>query len=736
MILVQSHRQPLSGNRLVKISILFFFLVLTGIQLRAQEVDVSRSQVIEVIDGRKYYIHEIKPGQTVYSISKAYNITPDEIYKFNPDAKDLIKPSQMLKIPVWLVEREQKHQQEGEAAAKESRETESTEAAESKVSIHRVEKGETLYSIARKYNVRPEAIKDLNPEIVDILSPGQEVKVPVELAAGEPVRGQTQDNDTIILYEVQPGETLYRIAVDHDISVDDIIRMNPRVAEGLKAGDVIKLPRPLTTTIEKKSLAESGKNGFLKHKVEAGETLYSLSVRYSINIETLRHYNPQLADELKAGQVLKIPVDKAADGESTVFLPAEQEKDSLLFISGKDSLVKRCDSMNIKRSYRVALYMPLFLDHAGAIKLKDYEGEGKGWPEQEFKAFSYIHFYEGFKLALDSLEKQGLRADVFVYDTKGDAAVVKDLIRKDEFRTFDLIIGPFKPGLVQIVADAARPLSINVVSPVAYEMDAVIGNPHLIKLHPPVNYQIDRIVDFAAEQYRNANIIFVYSSTEKQAQLNKTVHKLLARKYGITDTVYPWHSIDYDKEGYGGVISKLKKGEHNVVFSMHKGEARINRLLTLLNGKREDYDITVFGSNTWEQYRSIESRYLDNLNYTSFTDFLVEYDDVRVKGFIRKFTDEYKTWPHRAAFKGFDVGYYFMKALFNYGTSFEYCMNRMDVFTMHNRFYFRKWETNAWQNSWMNIYQYRDFKRVNLVRDFITPDSGEKEPPLESSARD
>ncbi len=736
MILVQNHRLPLNGNKLVKASILFLFLILSGIQSRAQEVDVSRSQVVEIIDGRKYYIHEIKSGQTVYSISKAYNVSPEEIYKFNPDAKDVIKPSQMLKIPVWLVERGQQLQQEGGPGAQEADEQQGSEGTEKKISIHKVEEGETLYAIARRYNVRPEAIKALNPGMVDILSEGQKIKVPVEFATGRAVRVQTNDKDSIIIYKVQPGETLYRIAVDHHISVDDIIRMNPRVAEGLKAGDVIKLPRSVSVDEKKTDPAAREKNGFLKHSVEAGETLYSLSVQYSISIESLKQYNPQLQDGLKVGQLLKIPVDKPPFEESIVILPEQQEKDSLLFIREKDSLVKRCDSLNIKRSYRIALYMPLFLDHTGAIRLKDYEGKGKGWPEQEFKAFTYIHFYEGFKLALDSLEKQGLRAEVFVYDTKGDAGVIKNLIRQDEFRTFDLIIGPFKQELVQIVVDAARPLSINVVAPVSYEMNSVIGNPHLIKLHPPVNYQIDRIVDFADDHYRNANIIFVYSASEKQTQLSKTIQQLLARKRGITDTVYPWSSIDYDKEGYGGVISKLKEGEHNVVFSLHKGEARINRLLTMLNGKREDYDITVLGSNTWEQYRSIESRYLNNLNYTSFTDYLVEYDDIRVKAFIRKFTAEYKTWPHRAAFKGFDVGYYFMKALLNYGTNFEYCMNRMDVFTMHNRFHFRKWETNAWQNSWINVYQYRNYKRVNLVRDFISPDTGEMQPPVEGSARE
>lgn len=739
MILVQNHRQPSNGNKLkicFLIPVLVFFLV-SGNLMAQEEVKVNRSKVIEKIDGKKYYIHEIKKGQTVYSIAKAYNVTTEQIYMYNPDAKEMVQPSQMLKIPVDLVEKNRelqredtgsgiKHQQEQKVVTNDK--ILRTDLSGRKIILHEVQPKETLYSLSREYGTTVKAIKNLNPGLVDILEKGQKIKIPTKKKL---TIVQTTDNlpDSIRLYKVKKGETLYRIALDHNIEVEDIIKLNPGVAaKGLKAGSIIKLPKKSREAKDAGKYADKGtpKDGFLKHKVKPGETLYSLSMRYAIGIEELKKHNPILKDGLKSGQILNIPVDKKKREESALVLPGKKILDSLAFIKQEDTTLVPCDSIDIKRKYKIALFIPLNLDHSSEIRVKNYYSEG--WPEQKFTSFAHIHYYEGFLLALDSLEKSGMSAEIVVYDTKASPAHVSNIVAKPSFKTFDLVFGPFDDKALDIVVDEAMKYSINVISPVSYDMSSVNGHPNLIKLFPPANYQIDQIIDFVAEHHKLKNIVFVYSSEKEKNLLKSSLQPKLAIKLGIRDSIYPWKVINYETQGYSAVISSLSKEKSNLLFCMHKGEAKINRFITRLNGKREDYDITVLGSNKWEAYQSIESKYLNNLKYTTFTDFLIDYDDIRVKKFVREFTDRYKTWPHQDAFKGFDAGYYFLNALFNYGVNFQYCMNNIDVFTMHNDFTFKQWESNAWQNYSLNIYQYRDYKRVNLVRDFKTPGVGELSP--------
>lgn len=738
MILVQNHQQPLNGSKL-KIcfltTVLVFFFV--SVNLMAQtDMKVNRSQVIEKIDGKKYYIHEIKEGQTVYSIAKVYNVSSEQIYQYNPDAKEVIQPSQMLKIPVALVEKNDKLQRESHDALSEQQKNKlvttdkvlRTDLSGKKIVLHEVKPKETLYSLSKVYGTTVKAIKDLNPGLVDILENGQKIKIPTKKKLAIV---QTADNlpDSIRLYKVKKGETLYRIALNHNIEVEDIIKLNPGVAaKGLKAGSIIKLPKKSGQAKDAGKYADQGikKDGFLKYKVKQGETLYSLSMQFSISIDDLKKYNPALKEGLKAGQILNIPVDKKKSKKSSLVLPRKKIMDSLAFIKQEDTMLVPCDSIDIKQKYKIALFVPLNLDHSGEIRVKNYYAEG--WPEQKFKAFAHIHYYEGFLLALDSMEKAGMNAEVVVYDTKMSPAHVKNIVSKPSFKTFDLIFGPFNDQALKIVVDKAKKSSINVVSPVSYDMSNVKEHPNLIKLFPPANYQIDQIIDYVANNHRLKNIVFVYSTEKEKNLLRSSLQPKLAIKLGIRDSIYPWKVINYEAQGYEAVKNSLSKEKSNLLFCMHKGEVKINQLITRLNGLREEYDITLLGSNTWESYQSIERVYFNNLKYTTFTDFLIDYDDIRVKRFVRKFTNRYKTWPHKDAFKGFDTGYYFLNALFNYGVNFQYCMDNIDVFTMHNDFSFKQWKSNAWQNYSLNIYQYRDFKRVNLMRSFITPETGELSP--------
>ena len=725
MILVPNHRLLLSGNSRLISSLLVILIILSlSFQLTAQnEKSIKQSDVIENIDGRKYYIHEVKPGHTVYSIAEAYDISPKDIYNYNPEAKKVIEPSQMLKIPVSLVDGRELEPDEKE---KEGASSKQKSFSEKKIKEHLVKEKETLYSLARKYNTSVSRLKELNPNTVDILEKGQKIKVPArkKRQSSTSSKEKISKNDSLILYEVEKGETLYRIAANHDISVDTIIKMNPGVADGLEAGTVIKLPRQKKSSEETDKtvkVKEDTSKNYIEHTVSEGETLYNLSMQYSISIDELKKHNPQLKDGLKAGQVLQIPVkSRQHEEEQFVFLKEKKLLDSLIYGRERDTMIN-CDSVAMKKSYNIALFVPLYLDKMESIKVSDYNEPG--WPEKNIRSFSYIHFYEGFMQALDSLKKQGFKADVYVRDTKADTGVVKDLVNKPEFKSYDLIFGPFRDEALEMVVEKAKPHSINVVSPVSYAMSIVKGNDHLFKLFPPKNYQINRIMEYVADKHREDNLIFVHGSSKGQKQLKNKTQNVLNQKLGISDSARPYKTVISDTLAYKKVKDYLDKSKPNFIFCTHKGEVRINKLVNKLNGVRDDYEIVLFGSNAWESYSSIESKYLNNLKYTSFTEYLIDYSDVRVKKFVNIFTEKYKTWPNKMAFKGFDAAYYFLNGLYYYGEKFPYCLQNMDVFTMHNDFNFKQRKNNAWQNSKIIIYQYRNFKRENLTRNLIQQDT-------------
>jgi membrane-bound lytic murein transglycosylase D len=110
---------------------------------------------------------------------------------------------------------------------------------------HEVEKGDTLSAVAKRYNTTPEAIRDVNGLRKNRLSPGKHLLIPVDIS------GKTQDVASLmpeqsgkrqqILYRVRRGETLWKIARDHNVSVTDIKEWNPGLGKTVRSGRKIKL---------------------------------------------------------------------------------------------------------------------------------------------------------------------------------------------------------------------------------------------------------------------------------------------------------------------------------------------------------------------------------------------------------------------------------------------------------------------------------------------------------------
>lgn len=180
---------------------------------------VKKSKKTEVVEGKKYYIHTVERGQTLYAISKAYDLTVNDILLENPDAMNGIKPGQTLKIPF---------------DKKASITTVAVPDTSKKFIIHKVEAGQTVYSIAKKYNVTELQIYDNNPDARFGLKIGSELKIPN--AAG--VDNSTTVNPDTTKKDSVPSvmKDVYNIAIMapfqlwniNNIEPDDIVLENQK----------------------------------------------------------------------------------------------------------------------------------------------------------------------------------------------------------------------------------------------------------------------------------------------------------------------------------------------------------------------------------------------------------------------------------------------------------------------------------------------------------------------------
>lgn len=170
---------------------LFLFFTLILFSCHAQQ-PIKKSKKTETVKGKKFYIHTIEKGETLYSLSKAYEVSGNEIVVENPELIDGLKPGMKVRIPF-----------------KDESKKVNTDPSAFTGPVHVVVKGETMYSLCKKYDVRPEELVQLNPELKDGLKLGQIVRLPDRFEKPRP----TAKADTLVQKPFVKDTGDYKVAL-------------------------------------------------------------------------------------------------------------------------------------------------------------------------------------------------------------------------------------------------------------------------------------------------------------------------------------------------------------------------------------------------------------------------------------------------------------------------------------------------------------------------------------------
>lgn len=187
------------------------------------------SQGTRIIDGKKFTVHVVEQGQTLFALSRVFAVPVDELLKTNPEARDGLRSGQELLIPqAAVVKKEARHApgllKDGELK-------------------HMVAKKETLFGVAKRYGLDVNDVLERNPELINGLREGMEVIIPVKTeAASDPVM-RPADASHLIDHVAQPGETLFSLGQRYGVRPEEIARANGGLIEGLRAGATVRIPQ-------------------------------------------------------------------------------------------------------------------------------------------------------------------------------------------------------------------------------------------------------------------------------------------------------------------------------------------------------------------------------------------------------------------------------------------------------------------------------------------------------------
>ena len=539
---------------------------------------------------------------------------------------------------------------------------------------------------------------------------------------------QLIDGKTYYLHRIEKGNTLYSLSKMYSVKIKDLIRENPQLEEGLKIGQVIRIPVKKVDTKAAANNPPKAEGKYLVHNVIAKETMYSLSRKYEISADNLVKSNPQTKEGLKEGMELRIPIEQniVTNVSENVIVPAVEDSFELHFVEPKETLYSLAkeydlnmdsirivnnglvaglkvgttirlpiakaksisvsdvladiiplkeDSSVFKEEYQIVIMLPFYFDLNDTLEQKRRSFE----PEKILPASEVaMGIYTGVKLALDSLRTKGYKFKVLVYDSKYDRKsrsnqVVKDILLDMELVNTDLFIGPLYRQNFEVVQKYADAIGAASISPVPQSNSILDTNPRTIKVNSGSKAQVDFIRNMALTNFKDKNLVLIENNELKDVLLvehfkgiyNGDTNEVIFSEVNTNFQRLKIWDFDTAKIKY-----LLDDSIPNVLVMPLNSKTFVTRMLNALNRYSKDYDITVVGMDSWSTFGYLDIKYLNNLKVHIPYNQFVDYNYSATAEFIVKYRKIYKLDPNDWTFLGYDIGLYFLESLQKYGNGF------------------------------------------------------------------
>lgn len=468
----------------------------------------------------------------------------------------------------------------------------------------------------------------------------------------------------------------------------------------------------ISVTISQETITKDGINYFL-HKVEKGQTVYSICKVYEVTPEILLEDNPSLISGLKEGSTIlirqggkkqvtylkhivrwydslsslakKYGVSEAdiiktnslqdgrlvvrqmlliPDSTATYTLPENpaivQMADSIIASQKQtndyyksqtvpDYKLAASDYSNYK--FIVSLVLPL-----GSTKVETSEMDA-----------NFLDFYEGFLLAVEDMKSAGMNINLHVIDMH-DYPSADILAQSGKLDNSNLIIGPIFEKNVTPVLTHAHNLDIPVVSPMDSKTEYLVANHEGFFQVNTSNYHVQSSLLSSIPKGNHVTVIYEESGQDKELV---DLTKSLLSEMGIR-----YNTISYNVLSGRGMTpkigEKLLSDSMNAVVVPSNQEAFVSDVLRNLNLLKtmSGFDITIYGTSKWRTFESMDINSYHAMNLHIALQHYIDFNDKNVKKFIYRYRALYGCEPNPYSYQAYDVARYFLEELYSKGPKF------------------------------------------------------------------
>lgn len=312
---------------------------------------------------------------------------------------------------------------------------------------------------------------------------------------------------------------------------------------------------------------------------------------------------------------------------------------------------------SIKKRYRIDVLIPLYLDEL----VKDGKPAFKGrLPE---KAAYGLDFYEGLKLAADTLNEFSYNLDVYVHDIASPDLTIEKLIQKKTLDSSNLIIGAFPSQYIAAVAEFAKKKEINFISALSPSDGDVADNPYFILLQPKFKIHCERLREMVEEKHPKKSPIIIYRTSANNDDIAYSYFSDLESKAKI---------LCNNPDSIERLRYVMDSTETNIIVMPLLDVSYAAKLLTAINDRFPQYKIEIFGMPSWEAMNELRKGDYANMAVYFTAPFYFDISSTAGKGVA----DRYKKVagnvnPSEMVYRGYETMYWYVYLLTRYGTIFN-----------------------------------------------------------------
>ena len=531
---------------------------------------------------------------------------------------------------------------------------------------------------------------------------------------------------------VKEKQTLYSIAKAYEVTIDDIYAFNPSVKEnGLKKNSIILIPaktqetktqevktqeakapeakvqvpvnQPEQTVSEPEIKVEVKKEDKQKtHTAKWYEDLNMIAEKYGVSVEALMKANNLSSTKIAKRQKLVIPdpdwVPEDVDNDESAEETSEEStsKDNETQPSDTtdhESDVKKEWSFFHRNDVKATLILPMKANTENVSR-------------------NNMDFYSGVLLAVKDLSDSGINTELNVYDSADSSHP----IASEDIDGSDIIIGPVSYGdLGRLLASGGNPQMI--ISPLDPRAESLAyAHQNFIQVPTPQAVQYHDLVDWIKEDTVSGDELLVIS--EKGARLTDGITQMIqaADSSGLAFAKFSY-SILEGRDITEPLTNLMTETGTNRVLIASESEAFVNDVIRNLNilvyNKR---NVAVYAPSRIRNFETIEVENLHNTAVHVSLGYLIDYDSQQVKNFLLKYRALYNVEPSQYAFQGYDIATYFISMYSKYGPRWTKKLGEEESKMLQSTFDFIPVEEGGYINNGVRRVVYGNGWSVTQVR--------------------